>query len=148
MNFLRAKKKYGVHLHVLPMQSDGVVDLQSLQDGLSSLPSSARSLVALTHVQTNSSIIQPAAAVGEIAQKFKAIFLLDTCQSIGQIPVDIRSLRCDFACATGRKWLRGPRGTGFLYAKASTLAKTDGLVGEPAMIDHVAVTWSTPETQL
>ncbi|CAK9044669.1 unnamed protein product [Durusdinium trenchii] len=153
--FLQAKKK-GAQLKILPMQADGTVDVQSLCRELES-PSSSRSVVALTHVQTNSSIIQPAARVGEIAKRFNAIFLLDTCQSIGQLPVDVRSLNCDFACGTGRKWLRGPRGTGILYARKSALPMSkDGrlehsdsvykLVGEPLMIDHVAVSWTSSET--
>ena len=150
--FVQAAKK-GVQLHVLPMQSDGVVDLESLEKSLQSMSSSSRALVALTHIQTNSSIVQPAFAVGEIAKKHNAIFLLDTCQSIGQLPVNVRSLGCDFACGTGRKWLRGPRGTGFLYARKAVLPQTNqcggldhpssDLVGEPAMIDHVSASWKS-----
>ena len=153
--FIQAAKK-GVQLHVLPMQSDGVVDLESLEKSLQSMSSSSRALVALTHIQTNSSIVQPAFAVGEIAKKHNAIFLLDTCQSIGQLPVNVRSLGCDFACGTGRKWLRGPRGTGFLYARKAVLPQTNqrggldhpsfassDLVGEPAMIDHVSASWKS-----
>ena len=161
--FVQAAKK-GVQLKVLPMRPDGVVDIESLEKALESMPSSSRALVALTHIQTNSSVVQPAAAVGEIAKKHKAIFLLDTCQSIGQLPVNLRALGCDFACGTGRKWLRGPRGTGLLYARKSVLPQTDpqtgalryevsdvseghpsssssDLVGEPAMIDHVSASW-------
>ena len=156
--FVQAAKK-GVKLQVLPMRSDGVVDIESLEKALESMPSSSRSLVALTHIQTNSSIVQPAAAVGKIAQKHGAIFLLDTCQSIGQLPVNLRALGCDFACGTGRKWLRGPRGTGLLYARKSVLPQSESsesqtgglryegpsssssLVGEPAMIDHVSASW-------
>eukprot|EP00438_Fugacium_kawagutii_P031937 Skav201878 [mRNA] locus=scaffold550:118362:119432:- [translate_table: standard] len=149
--FVQAAKA-GVVLQVLPIRPDGIVDLESLRRALDAMPSSSRALVALTHVQTNSSIVQPAAAVAEIAQKYRAIFLLDTCQSIGQLPVNVRALGCDFACGTGRKWLRGPRGTGLLYARKSVLPQTnpmDGglvhpasdLLGEPAMIDHVSASW-------
>ena len=127
-----------VELNVLPMKSNGVVDLKALEDGLKS--SSRSALIALTHVQTNSSIIQPAAAVGGLARKYNAIFLLDACQSIGQLPVDLSSIGCDFACATGRKWLRGPRGTGLLYARKAIL--DDHRIKEPVMIDHVSASWT------
>ena len=150
---LQASAKHKVQLEILPMRSDGVVDVAALEAALKSMPRTARALVALTHVQTNSSIVQPAAAVGELAREYGAVFLLDACQSIGQIPVDVRRLSCHFACATGRKWLRGPRGTGLLYAQRSVLPQSNGglgllrseysdLVGEPAMIDHVSVRWT------
>ena len=79
------------------------------------------------------------------------VFLLDACQSVGQIPIDVRAVSCDFACGTGRKWLRGPRGTGFLYARSAVLPQSTPhglqrseleLVGEPSMIDHVSVSWT------
>jgi selenocysteine lyase/cysteine desulfurase len=69
----------------------------------------------------------------------QAVFLLDACQTVGQLPVDVRELQCDFLCGTGRKWLRGPRGTGFLYARRDALplgGGTRGLVGEPPLLDH------------
>ena len=150
--FLQAARQHKLELEILPMRTDGIVDVAALDVALKSMPASARSVVALTHIQTNSSIVQPAASVGELARKHGAVFLLDACQSIGQIPVNVRSLSCDFACGTGRKWLRGPRGTGFLYARAAALPqslpggairKSDReLVGEPAMIDHVSVRWT------
>ncbi|CAE7597585.1 csd [Symbiodinium natans] len=139
--FLQAAKRHA-KLEVLPMRPDGIVDLDALEAALKSLPETARAVVALTHIQTNSSVVQPAAAVGKLAREHGAVFILDACQSIGQIPVDVRSLLCDFACATGRKWLRGPRGTGFLYARASALNHASGLVGEPPMIDHVSARWT------
>ena len=135
--FLQSERR-GVELKVLPMRANGVVDLEALEDGLSS--SEKSTLIALTHVQTNSSIIQPAAAVGRLARKHGAIFLLDACQSIGQMPVNLSSIGCDFACATGRKWLRGPRGTGILYARKAILE--DHRIKEPVMIDHVSASWT------
>jgi len=136
----------GCELDVLPMRADGIVDVDALRCALER-PAAAggRTLVALTHVQTDSSILQPAAQVGSLAKAHGALYLLDACQSVGALPVDFRHLRADFACATSRKWLRGPRGTGFLYARKASLA-SETLVGEPSCIDHCSVEWSSRYT--
>ena len=154
--FLQMKKRCpGLELEVLLMRPDGVVDLTALEAALqqkighaaaeSSMTSLPRVLVALTHIQTNSSIVQPAAAVGALCSQYGALFLLDSCQSIGQMPVDVRAIGCTFACGTGRKWLRGPRGTGFVYIRQDMLrlSGTDHLFGEPPMLDHSAARWSS-----
>ena len=78
-------------------------------------------LVALTWVPTNSGLVQPAEAVGEICAEAGVPYLLDACQAVGQMPVDVSSLRCDFLAATARKFLRGPRGIGFLYVSDDAL---------------------------
>eukprot|EP00933_Yihiella_yeosuensis_P051074 TRINITY_DN48918_c0_g1_i1.p1 TRINITY_DN48918_c0_g1~~TRINITY_DN48918_c0_g1_i1.p1 ORF type:complete len:485 (+),score=97.59 TRINITY_DN48918_c0_g1_i1:61-1515(+) len=155
--FLQAKKRTpGIKLQVLPMREDGIADVAALKAALEELPSGVRSLVALTHINTDSSIVQPAVEVGALAKAHGAVFLLDTCQSVGQIPVNVRAIGCDFACGTGRKWLRGPRGTGFLYARKGALPSAvpprggnpegQALIGEPAMIDHVSVNWTSQLT--
>jgi selenocysteine lyase/cysteine desulfurase len=74
-------------------------------------------LITLCHAPSNAGIINPADAVGLLARQEGIPFLLDCCQSVGQIETDVRELRCDMLCGTGRKWLRGPRGTAFLYVR-------------------------------
>lgn len=144
---LQAVKRTGCSLDVLPMRDDGILDLDALRHALETPPSPlarrCRTVVCLTHVASAGSLVQPAAEVGALAKRHGALFLLDACQSIGQLPVDVRALKADFACGTGRKWLRGPRGTGFLYCRRGALNGDEPLVGEPATIDHTSVRWTS-----
>ena len=89
------------------------------------------------HVRRHAAADVGGPAIGEVAERHGVPFLLDACQAVGQMPVDVTRLKCDFLAATGRKFLRGPRGTGFLYVAAKWL--DDGL--EPAIIDHFGADW-------
>lgn len=80
-------------------------------------------LVALTWVPTNSGLVQPAEEVGAICDEAGVPYLVDACQAVGQLPVDVTRLHCDFLAATARKFLRGPRGIGFLYVADRTLER-------------------------
>ncbi len=86
-------------------------------------------LVALTWVPTNSGLVQDAEAVGEICEAAGVPYLVDACQAVGQIPVDPAKLRCDYLGGTARKFLRGPRGLGFLYVSDRALARGDYPLG-------------------
>jgi selenocysteine lyase/cysteine desulfurase len=94
-------------------------------------------LVALTWVPTNSGMVQPAAAVGEICAEFEVPYVIDACQAVGQLPIDVSTLRCDFLSATARKFLRGPRGIGFLYVSDRMLQQGR----YPLLVDMQGARW-------
>jgi cysteine desulfurase/selenocysteine lyase len=130
--FLQVAQRTGAEIRVVESDAAGEVDLEALRK----LLDDRVKLIALTHVPTNGGLVQPAARVGELARAAGIPFLLDACQSAGQIHLDVDALGCDMLSATGRKYLRGPRGTGFLYVRKALLAQMD-----PPSLDLHAATW-------
>ncbi|MEZ5269758.1 MAG: aminotransferase class V-fold PLP-dependent enzyme [Microthrixaceae bacterium] len=105
-------------------------------------PNSRRAaMVALTHTPTNSGLLNPAAAVGQLCREHGAFYVLDACQSMGQVPIDVNRIGCDVLSATGRKYLRGPRGTGFLYVSDHAIETL-----EPPFLDLHSAEWTSPDS--
>lgn len=115
--FLQVAKHYGVEIKIIENDVNGQISLKALTAAIDDNVK----LIAMTHIPTNNGLINPVAEIGRLAKQAKIPYLLDTTQSIGQIPVDVNEIGCDFLCATGRKFLRGPRGTGFLYVNTNKL---------------------------
>ena len=116
---LQLAQRTGAVLEVAPETAEGDVDVAALARMLAAPPRPV--LVSLSHVPTSSGRVYDAAAVGAACRAAGVPFLLDACQSVGQLPVDVQAIGCDFLCGTGRKYLRAPRGSGFLYARRRAL---------------------------
>jgi len=112
IHFLSLKKRYGIEIVRANSLENGDLDLE---DFAQKVEQYGPKLVSVTHVPTNSGLIQDVGKVGEICATKGIIYIVDACQSVGQLVVDVKQIQCDFLSATGRKFLRGPRGTGFLY---------------------------------
>lgn len=98
-------------------------------------------LVAVSWVPTNSGLVQDVVSVGEVCDELDVRYLVDACQAAGQLSIDVSRLRCDFLSATARKFLRGPRGIGFLYVSDAALTRGD----YPLYVDMRGATWTAPD---
>ena len=123
----------GTRVEAVPSVPDGTLDLDALDHALGG---GDVDLVALTHVGTHRGLVNPVAEATARCRGAGAVTFVDGCQSVGQLPVDVGSIGCDVLTATGRKWLRGPRGTGLVFVRAGFAER---LV--PVGIDGRSATW-------
>jgi selenocysteine lyase/cysteine desulfurase len=132
--FLSMRKRFGVDVVHAPNVPEGGVDV----DAMARLMGERRPcLVAVTHIPTNSGLVQPVAEIGRNCRELDLLYLVDACQSVGQYVLDVQQIGCDFLSATCRKFLRGPRGSGFLFVSDRALAAGH----EPLFIDMRGAHW-------
>ena len=137
--YLSLAQRQGVVIERAADLPEGGVDPQSVRE---LLRKPRVRLLAVTWIPTNSGLIQPVEAIGEIAQEAGVPYLVDACQAVGQMPIDVSRLRCDFLSATARKFLRGPRGIGFLYISDRALKRGDA----PLYVDMRGADWITADS--
>lgn len=135
ITFISLQKKLNVQIVRMNNLPDNELDLDDFENLIKKYKPK---LVAVTHIPTNSGLIQNVEAVGKICRQHDILYLVDACQSVGQMVVDVEKIQCDFLTATGRKFLRGPRGTGFLYVSDRVLDNEYA----PLLLDAMGARWS------
>lgn len=133
MAFLQVAHRTGAEIVVVGDDVHGQLDVDELRSQLDERVK----LISLTHVPTSGGLVNPAAEVGRVAREAGVLYLLDATQSVGQMPIDVAEIGCDFLATTGRKFIRGPRGTGFLYVSRRRIADL-----HPAVVEVGGAAWT------
>lgn len=136
--FWRLKKMHGITLMRVSNTNEGDIDLKHLAR---MVEQHKPRLVSVTHIPTNTGKVLDVYGVGGICGTHDILYIVDACQSAGQMPLDVVKMRCDFLVASGRKFLRGPRGTGFLYASDRVLERGYA----PLRIDSRGAVWESDD---
>ncbi len=134
--YLQLARNKDVVVETIPSTADGEVCVESLK----SMLDDRVKLISVTHIPTNGGLVNPVEEIGAVAKANGILYLVDACQSAGQMPLDVEKIQCDLLSTTGRKFLRGPRGVGFLFVSKRIL---DAL--HPPMIDLFSATWIDAE---
>ncbi|MEX2180842.1 MAG: aminotransferase class V-fold PLP-dependent enzyme [Gemmatimonadaceae bacterium] len=136
--YLSLAARRGVRFVRVPDAPEGGMDLGAFRE---TLRRERPRLVALSWIPTSGGVVQPAAEVGAICAAEGVPYLLDACQAVGQLDVDLGALRCDYLATTARKFLRGPRGIGVLAVSDAALARGDA----PVLLDMRGAQWTAAD---
>jgi len=132
IGFLNVQKKLGVEVKVIPNDERGNFSLQALEEAITP----QTKLIAVTEIASTSGSMIPIVEIGKIARKHNILYLVDACQSAGHVSIDVKEIGCDMLSVTGRKYLRAPRGTGFLYVRKEVQDRI-----QPIFMDNHATDW-------
>ncbi|MCD0478139.1 aminotransferase class V-fold PLP-dependent enzyme [Chryseobacterium sp. LC2016-29] len=135
ITFISLQKRLNVKIIRIKKLENNELDLEDFEN---LIKQNHPKLVAVTHIPTNSGLVQDIEAVGKICRQYDILYLADCCQSVGQMVVDVEKIGCDFLTATGRKFMRGPRGSGFLYVSDRILEQDYA----PILLDMRGAHWS------
>ncbi len=137
MTYLVLKERAGVELVRVSSVKTGEIDLEAMEKAIQL---HRPKLVSISHIPTNSGLVQPVEAIGDLCKKHDILYLVDACQSAGQMVLDVQKMKCDFLMSAYRKWMRGPRGAGFLFVSDKIL----DLKYTPTTLDGSAASWTAP----
>ena len=126
-------ERMGAEIDVAPLTGDGRIDLDAMEDMLTE----RHRMVALAHVSNVLGSVLDAKRAASLAHKVGAKLLLDGCQAVPRMPVDVSAIGCDFYVFSGHK-LYGPTGIGILWGRGELLETMPPWQGGGAMIDKVS----------
>lgn len=134
LGFAQLQKRKRVNIKVIETNDNGNFLIDELENAITK----QTKLIAVTHISSSNGMVMPVEHIGAIARKHGILYLVDACQSVGHMPTDVKQIKCDMLSVTGRKYLRAPRGTGFLYVRREIQDKIS-----PVYIDFHSIQSST-----
>ncbi|RFB13622.1 cysteine desulfurase [Bacillus sp. HNG] len=134
----QAAKATGAILKFIPIQPDGTIQLNDVEDAITS----RTKFVSITHVSNVLGTILPVKQIAEIAHRHGAVICVDAAQSAPHLEINVQDLDCDFLAISGHK-MAGPTGIGVLYGKKGLLEKMSPYEYGGEMIDFVDLYDST-----
>ncbi len=135
LSYLQVQERHKIEIEVIPDDSFG----QTSPEALANMIDSKVKLISITHIPSAGGLVNPVEEIGKIAKEKGILYMLDACQSVGQMPMDVQKIGCDILTATGRKYMRAPRGTGFVYVNQKLL---DEKILTPIFLDGRSASWT------
>ena len=139
LSYLQIQERHKIEIEIIPDDSFG----QTSPEALANMIDSKVKLISITHIPSAGGLVNPVEEIGKIAKENGILYMLDACQSAGQMPLDVQKIGCDILTATGRKYMRAPRGTGFVYVNQRLF---DEKLLTPIFLDGRSANWTDEKT--